>query len=96
VCEPSLTPVEFHVTPYGEDVSAEPMSVPSTLKVTPATATLSLAFAESVTLVPPTVAPLLGAVRETVGGVVSGVAEVVKVWSEEVARFPDPSVERIR
>ena len=46
-----------------------------TRKLTEATATLSLAFAESVTL-PLTLAPLVGAVSVTVGGVVSNMLVV--------------------
>ena len=52
-------------------VSSAPSSVaPSTLNCTPATPTLSEAVAVRVT-VPDTVAPLAGAVRLTVGAVVS-------------------------
>lgn len=58
---------------YGDELTAEPMFVLSTLNCTLATATLSEAVADSATLVPETVAPLDGAVSETVGGVVSGV-----------------------
>ena len=47
--------------------------VPSTLKSTEATPTLSLAFAETATEEPETVLPFVGAVRETVGGIVSEV-----------------------
>jgi hypothetical protein len=53
-------------------VSSPPrLVVPSSLNSTTATPTLSEAVAETVTAVPETVAPLAGAVRETVGGVVS-------------------------
>ena len=45
--------------------------VPSTLKSTEATPTLSEAFAETVTAEPETVEPFTGAVMETVGRVVS-------------------------
>ena len=51
-----------------------PKSTPSTLIVTEVTPTLSVAEAVILT-VPETVAPFVGAVRETVGGVVSGVRE---------------------
>ena len=60
-------------TEYGAVVSSDPMFAPSTLNCTPATATLSEALAETVTL-PDTVAPLAGAVMTTVGAVVSGSA----------------------
>jgi hypothetical protein len=72
--------VVFHVTEYGADVSSEPIVVPFALNVTPATATLSEALADSTTE-PPTVAPLAGAVTETVGAVLSTVTEI----EEEVA-----------
>jgi hypothetical protein len=51
---------------------------PSSLNCTPATATLSDALAATVT-VPVAVAPVVGAVMETAGGVASG-------WSEYVTR----------
>lgn len=50
-------------------------TVPLTRKLTEATTTLSLAVAESVTL-PFTLAPLVGAVSVTVGGVVSNMLVV--------------------
>ena len=50
---------------------SEPVLEPSNLNWTPATPTLSVALAETVTEDPETVAPLDGAVRETDGGVVS-------------------------
>ena len=46
--------------------------MPSNLNWTEATATLSVALALTVTLLPDTVDPLAGAVIEAVGGVVSG------------------------
>ena len=58
-------------------VSWLPTLVESTLNCTPATALLSVAFAVRFT-VPPTVAPLCGAVTDTTGGVESG-ARVVKL-----------------
>ena len=51
-------------------MSSAPVLEPSTWNWTPATATLSEALAETVT-VPETVEPELGAVTDTVGGVVS-------------------------
>lgn len=80
VCEPSETPVEFHVVVYGEEVRAEPMLLPSTWNCTLATPTSSEAVAVKVTADPPTVAPLVGALKETVGGPLSTVID-----SEEVA-----------
>jgi hypothetical protein len=50
-------------------VSSTPRLAPSNLNWTPTTPTLSVAFAKTVTAVPDTVAPLAGAVIETVGGV---------------------------
>ena len=62
----------------GADVSAEPMAAPSARNCTLATPTLSEALAETV-IVPETVAPEVGAVICTVGGVVSGEALVENV-----------------
>ena len=67
--------------------------LPSTLKLTPAIEILSEAVAESVTEAPETVEPLVGAVRETVGSVLSGIDVVVNVFSVEVDIFPRPSAE---
>ena len=69
VTVPSAVEAEFQETLYGEVVSV-PTTVPFTRKLTEATVTLSLAAAESVTL-PLTLAPLVGAVSVTEGGVVS-------------------------
>jgi hypothetical protein len=71
VYEPFASVVVFHDTAYGEDVSSDPMFVVPCLNWTPTTPTLSDAVAVRDT-VPETVAPLAGAVRETVGAVVSG------------------------
>src|SRR4029453_7392460 len=65
-----LAVVEFQVIEYGLAVSSAPRFAPSSLNWTPATPTLSPAFADTVTAVPETVAPLAGAVIETVGSVV--------------------------
>ena len=70
VCEPLLAVVVFQETEYGALVSSAPKFVPSILNCTPATPTLSEALAVIVT-VAGTVAPLLGEVMLTVGGVVS-------------------------
>lgn len=59
------------MTAYGEDMSSAPTVAPSTLNWTPATPTLSEAVAVKATLIPDTVSPESGAVRETVGGLVS-------------------------
>lgn len=72
MCEPLLTDVESHEIEYGDVVSGGPKFVPSIWNCTLATATLSEAFALSVTF-PLTVLPETGVVIETVGGVVSGV-----------------------
>ena len=60
----------------GEVVSSAPRLTPSSLNWTPATPTLSDAFAETPT-VPETVAPPAGAVMATVGGAVSPVTMAV-------------------
>ena len=93
--EPLEVAVLSHVTEYGAEVSSAPMMTPFTLNVTPATATLSLAVANRFTEVPETVAPPVGAVRDTVGGVASGAVAVVNVWSLETVRLPAASAERI-
>src|SRR5438876_1551183 len=61
----------FQETEYGATVSSTPRIAPSSLNCTPTTPTLSVALAATVT-VPATVAPGLGEVTLTVGGVVSG------------------------
>src|SRR5439155_9063908 len=71
VCVPFATVVVFHVTLYGAPVSSVPRLAPSSLNCTPATPTLSVALAETVTDEPDTVALFAGALKETVGGVVS-------------------------
>ena len=70
---PFVAEVVFQVMEYGAVVSSVPRLVPSSLNWTPDTAMLSEAVAERVTVVPETVEPVVGAVREMVGGVVSGV-----------------------
>src|SRR4051812_30294856 len=67
---PFATVVEFQVALYGAVVSVA-TTVPSTRKSTEDTATLSAAVALTATEVPETVAPSAGAVRLTVGAVVS-------------------------
>src|SRR5205807_1175741 len=60
----------FQETVYGADVASLPRFAVSSLNWTPRTATLSDAVADTF-VVPATVAPLVGAVTETVGGVES-------------------------
>src|SRR2546427_1509436 len=93
--EPPATRVVFHKRAYGAAVTSAPRFAPSSLNCTPTTPTLSVALAETV-IVPATVAPAAGAVSETVGGVVSGGARVVKVTSPETARLPTPSLDLTR
>src|SRR5882672_3402718 len=71
VCAPLPTLPVFHETENGALVSSAPSATPSLKNCTPATPTLSEAFADTV-MVPDTVAPFAGAVRLTAGGVVSG------------------------
>jgi hypothetical protein len=73
VCAPLVAVAVFQENAYGEVVSRVPTFAPSNWNRTLATATLSDAFAVTFT-VPETVDPLAGAVIDTVGGVVSGVA----------------------
>jgi hypothetical protein len=69
LCVPLGTVILFQVVEYGDVVSSLPALLPSILNCTPETPTLSAALALRVTLAPETVAPALGAVRLTVGGV---------------------------
>ena len=71
-------------------LTAAPRFVPSIWNCTLATPTLSLAFAETVT-VPVTVAPLVGDVIDTVGGVVSVLLTVIDT-ATLVVLFPAVSV----
>lgn len=73
--EPFVERVVLKTVEYGETVSSVPRFVPSSLNCTPATPTLSEAEAERVTVLE-TIAPDAGAVRDTVGGVVSGMGGV--------------------
>ena len=70
VWAPLAAVVVSHVTAYGGVVTWTPRFTPSSMNWTPATPTLSVALAETVTL-PVTVAPARGAVIAIVGGVVS-------------------------
>ena len=71
------------------------MLAPSTLNCTLATATLSVAFADTV-VTPESVALAAGAVIETVGGVVSPAVEVENVMSGLEALALLESVDRTR
>src|SRR3990167_8328475 len=88
LCVPLVAVVEFQEMEYGEVVSSAPTLAPSTLNCTPTTPTLSDALAEMVT-VPETVAPSAGAVRETVGLVVSPPV-VTSTLASQVACPPVP------
>src|SRR5437867_3634060 len=84
---PLVAVVLVQETEYDAVVSSVPSRAPSSLNCTPATPTLSVAFAVTVTT-PETVAAGAGAVIETVGGVVSSVVNEQLV---EVAPFPAAS-----
>src|SRR2546426_1044200 len=71
VCDALLAVVVSHAIAYGANMSSTPTSAPSRRDWTPTTPTLSDALA-LIVVVPETVAPAAGAVRLTVGGVVSG------------------------
>ena len=78
--------VVFQEMEYGDEVFSLPRFDPSSMNWTPTTPMLSEALAETV-IVPETVAPDEGAVRETVGRVVSGadarvVADADVDWAE--------------
>jgi len=85
VCVALVRAVVFQVYTYGAAVIGVPATVPSMTNWTLVTPTLSEADAVRLTVEPETVAPAVGAVIETVGGVVSGATGVVKVKSVEVA-----------
>ena len=70
VCTPFDAVVVSHVIEYGAAVSSAPRLAPSKRNWTPATPTLSLALADTVT-VPETTDPAAGAVTDALGGVVS-------------------------
>ena len=72
-CGPFAAVNVSHEIEYGATVSSAPRFVPSTLNWTPATDPLSVAFALTGTIAE-TVAPFVGDVIETVGGVVSAAA----------------------
>src|SRR5438128_618925 len=83
--------VVVHETAYGAAVTSAPRLAPSSLNCTPATPTLSVAVAETVT-VPATEAPAAGAVIDTVGGVVSGTGLfTVTLTAAEVVVLPAAS-----
>ena len=90
-------PVVFQTIEYGLAVSAVPRLAPSSRNCTPRTPTLSLAFAETVTLVPETVLPSAGAVIADVGGVVSGggATTVTVMPTDGTSRLPLVSVARL-
>ena len=71
VWTPFAVAVVFHDTEYGDVVSSAPRLFPSSKNCTPTTPTLSDAFAVTDS-VPDTVEPFVGAVSDTVGGVVVG------------------------
>lgn len=74
-------------------MSAGPRAIPSRRNCTLATATLSVALADTVTLDPLTVEPLAGAVILTVGGVVSagGTLSTVTFTTVDVVVLPAAS-----
>src|SRR5204862_2589 len=71
-------------------VSSAPRFAPSNWNWTPITATLSDAVAETVRLAPATVAPLAGAVIDTVGGVPSTLFTVT-LTAADVVELPAAS-----
>src|SRR5207247_4553039 len=85
VWDPLTASVVFQEREYGAAVTSAPRFAPSSLNCTPTTPTLSVALAETIT-VPEMVDPADGSVIETVGGVVSGGARVVKVKIGRAAR----------
>ena len=93
VWAPLVAVVVFQETAKGATVSSAPRLAPSSLNWTPATPTLSVAVAATVT-VPLTVASAAGAASETLGGVVSGLSTVlstVTLTDVDVAVLPAAS-----
>jgi hypothetical protein len=80
---PLAAVVVSQVTAYGGVVTWTPRLTPSSLNWTPATPTLSVALADTVT-VPLTVAPARGTVIAIVGGVVSASAAPLPVAIAEL------------
>ena len=76
---PSDALVLSQVMLYGATVSGAPSGAPSSRNWTLVTPTLSVAFAETVTVAPETVDAAAGAVSETVGTWVS--AATVPTWA---------------
>src|SRR5262249_2205306 len=89
VWPPAAADVVFHDIEYGKAVYSAPRFAPSSLNWTPATPTLSEAFAVTFT-VPLTVLPAAGVINETVGFVVS-LLLIVTVTPADVPRFPAAS-----
>jgi hypothetical protein len=95
-CDPLLAFVVSHGYVKGDARTAAPTLAPSSWNCTLATLTLSVAFADTAT-VPETLAPFVGAVIATTGGVVSLVVLfTVTVTLVLVALFPAPSVAMAR
>src|SRR2546422_543879 len=87
-CDALLAVVVSHASAYGAIVSSTPTFAPSRRNWTPTTPMLSDALA-LIVVVPETVAPFAGAVRLTVGGVVS--LSTVTVIAAAVAVLPAAS-----
>ncbi len=85
VCVPAATAPAFQLAEYGDVVSSAPRAAPSTWNWTPATPTLSEAFAVT-EMVPVTVEPEVGKVIATAGGVMS--LKTVTTTGSEVNRMP--------
>lgn len=95
-CVPLAAVRVFQLIAYGGDVSGAPRFTPLSVNWTDVTPTLSEALADTVT-VPLTVAPLAGAVRLTVGAVVSAVLLLtVMVTGADVAVLPAASLATAR
>ncbi len=95
VCVPLASPVVSQLIEYGLVVTAAPRFALSSVNCTLVTPTLSLAVAETVTVLE-TVAPEAGMVTETVGGVVSRVLLVEKIASPLMDSTPLEFLERTR
>src|SRR3954449_5482000 len=77
VWSPLIAARVSHVVVYGLEVSSAPRFVPSSTNCTPATPTLSVAFADTTTAAPDTVVPDCGAVIATAGTAASVLSAAV-------------------
>ena len=95
VCRPFDADAVFQVIEYGAVVSSAPRGAPSSRNCTPATPTLSVALADTVTF-PETTDPAAGAVMDALGGELSGAGVVAVTTADWADSFPAASLARMR